>query len=172
MFDEIRIEVIALNELNNKFFEFDPLPNIEWQTKSLECCMLDYYLKYDVNNKLKLFALEKPSEVDEFYRPFYVLYTTEELKEKEKSAWFFKHDGYWKDEVWLTENRRQISMGELPHTILNICNSISNPTPEDSKNRKWYELDLKFTDGILVAVKRTWLDKKFNIEKESEWFKL
>jgi len=180
MFDTIYIDDEIVNKLNESFKD-DSLPvGVDWQTKDLDSCMRAYFLKKD-NNTCKLFRLEEPDEKDPLCAPFWTEYTNEENEahnsKEDKFLWLRrqKGDGIFSSDAYLPRNRRQRNMGELPHQIISVYNSFTEEDDsgyELKEKRTWIEFDLKFTDGVLVGVKRRWLNEKHETEKESEWLKV
>lgn len=184
MFDTIYIEDKIINKLN-EFFKDDSLPlDMDWQTKDLENCMYSYHLKSPNPNEFepdyKLYFLDAVNKDDPLSAPFWTAYTDEEIAEhnNEKTKFFWmpkeKGDGHFSNEAFAVKNRRHRDMGELPHQIIRAYTSerhINEFSPGE-KETKWFELLLKFTDGVLVGVKRQWQDKDFKLTKESEWLKV
>ena len=162
MFDTIYINDQLIDDWNEKFFKGDPLPKVkDWQTKDLNCCMYDYYIKkvaVDMNGgyRIKLYELDDPED-----KRFFIEYTDEEVEES-KDHWFprEKGGGYYTEEGFLPRNRRQRDMGETPHAIITVyCFEGGH----GDVGYKWFDLQLKFTDGCLVAI------RKLVKDQDSEW---
>lgn len=116
----------------------------QWQTKSLEPCMADYYLRH-AEGGVRLFRLDAPAK--RYWRPW----TDEEIEESRRLAderggifaVFVKQegDGTYLPEAYLPKHRRQRAMGELPHQWVQLYASC--------RCGAWVEQWLKFTDGVV-----------------------
>lgn len=119
-------------------------PVTEYQTKSLECAMDHYTLRLD-DGAARLFKLGEPD--DKYWTP-----TTDEERQAfvdDVAGTFMANwpppKGHYAPEAFLSENRTQRSMGELPHQWVRItgrCNACDI----------YLTYELKFTDGVLTAV--------------------
>ena len=123
-----------------------PPPDSGWQTKSLDPCMSSYVLRCDEAGVVRLYLLDRPSD-----RRFWRAWTDAEIAESEAqarrgglAALLAKRQGHghFLPEAFLSQNRRQRFMGELPHQWIEIyaacrCGSLIE---------RW----IKFSDGIAV----------------------
>jgi hypothetical protein len=117
-----------------------------FQTHDLYDSMDTYYLTYDEMSNIILVELGKPSIEHVQY------YTDEEIKKNNENmshAIFElkKGDFFYLPEAYLPENRKQLSMGNLPHQYIEICDICDGC-------KHFVNLELKFTDGILTGLRR------------------
>lgn len=119
--------------------------DLEWQTKSLDPCMHSYFLRYDESGAMRLYLLDRPSDL-RFWRPW----TEQEIEESERMAaaasgvfplWRRKAgEGCFLSDAYLPEHRRQRFMGELPHQWVEIYRTC--------ECGEWAEYWIKFCDGV------------------------
>src|SRR3990167_650972 len=151
MFDYVSIDQKLIEKHNIKCQNcgLHP-PGKKWKKKDFENYMDEYYLCDDDKGDMRLYKLDPPS------KEYWVTYTNEEVEEKNKATdipWFRLKigDGHYKKEAFLLENRRKRHMGELPHQIVSIY-TVCNKCRDDglAYPKGWLELDIKFTDGVVV----------------------
>lgn len=120
-----------------------------WQTKSLDSCMLSYFMRHDEKGAARFYLLDRPAD-----RRFWRAWTPEEIAESEKDAarggifalWVKRPgEGMFLPEAYLPQNRRQRFMGELPHQWVEIyalcgCGVMTE---------RW----IKFCDGIATEMR-------------------
>lgn len=156
------------DNISHKFNVFeDKLPlDKDWQTKDIDSCMESYCLK-QTNKGIKLFYMQPLNREED--KQYWIEYTDSEIiseNEKNKHSPFFslwrreKGDGYFLPEAYLIQNRKFKDMGELPHQIMRVYTG------------NWYELEIKFTDGVAVEFRRLWYKNNWDLDKKSEWIKL
>lgn len=142
-------------------------PKEDFQTKDLECCMYYYYLRYeDENNPLvaRLYKLDPPSD-----KRFWHEWTDKEIEEynnipneTNRFKFLFKREkggGHWLDEAFLPQNRRQRSMGELPHQYIETYSHCSTCKDKNDWTVGWVEISIKFTDGIVEDIRQVEMKK-------------
>ena len=118
-----------------------------WQTKSLDPCMYNYYLRHAERGEIRLFLLDRPHE-----KRFWRAWTPDEILESEslasERAGLFVHqikrpgEGTFLPEAFLPHNRGQRAMGELPHQWVEICRTCSC----GASIERW----IKFCDGVAL----------------------
>lgn len=120
----------------------------EWQTKSLDRCLLSYLLRHDDNGAIRLYLLDCPSD-----RRFWRAWTEQEIAASERLAqnernrlfrlWEKKlGEGCFLPEAYLPQHRRQRFMGELPHQWMEIHSTCAC--------KEYVQYWIKFSDGIAV----------------------
>jgi hypothetical protein len=146
LYDSIYISDYVLSEFGIRCPNCQQIPrglNLEFQTKCLHSCMEHYYLKGALMDT-RLYRLDKPTD-----KKFWHEYTKEEIEKYEKHIKRFlpslDQTGYWTEEAWWPENRVQREMGQFPHQWVNAYAYCSCET--------WIEVDIKFTDGVVVQIK-------------------
>ena len=126
-----------------------PGENQDWQTKALDPCLCDYFLRRDDAGAIRLYLLDRPSD-RRFWRPW----TEQEIEESESDAkrdklfahWIKKKGGgCFEPEAYFPQNRRQRSRGELPHQWVEIYDTC--------ECGEFIEYWIKFSDGIAVEVR-------------------
>jgi hypothetical protein len=175
LYDSIYIEASIIEKLNT-FFTDDVLPfDHDWQTKCLYNDMSGYFLK-TAESGIKLFYIIPLDPKDDYCKKWWHEYTDQEIEEINKNGkgkFLFlekeKGDGYFHEDAFKPDNRKLKDMGELPHQFVTIYTSA----PTDLGTReKWFELDIKFTNGYVDFFKRRWHKENWEVEKVSEWIKI
>lgn len=160
LFDTILISDEIEKSFKKQFKKFPK--KIDWQTKDLSNFMDHYILKKDDKDNIRLYLMDTPSIEDAVSKKFWVLYTQEEIDASKGK--FFKikpGDGYFKEEAFDPINRKHRFMGDMPHQIINIYSCGGND----------FWMDLKFTDGMLVAVRE--IEENCKLELiHKEWIEI
>jgi hypothetical protein len=121
----------------------------EWQTKSLDPGMVSYLLRHDDRGAVRLYLLDRPTD-----KRFWRAWSSEEIEESERDAarggvfalWVKRPgEGTFVAEAYLPQNRRQRSMGELPHQWVEIYGRCVC-----GEHMEWW---IKFCDGIVGGVR-------------------
>ena len=140
-------------------------PAGDWQTKSLDPALLDYFLRRDDNGAFRLYLLDRPSD-----RRFWREWTEEEIAESEEAARKTESplfppkkrgEGHFLREAYLPENRRQRFMGEVPHQWVELYASCEC----GEFVVRW----LKFSDGVLEEVRHESPDPGPELYEGAAW---